>query len=340
MAGSLSLLCVIEDPVISPSSRLRILNHLATLNAEGVRTEVLLQPKSSQEWKALLRRARDYDAVLWQKVLMSQWKVLQLKLASRCLLLDLDDAVWMGKKNHVPYRSGKQARRFWFFVRCLDGALCGSPVLEEKIHRIKPDLPTTLLPTSVPSRALKPAIPSARLPVIVWVGMGPNVAQVEAIEAGLTAAYVRNPFLLRVVSNRPPVFREFSSWEFMEWSEASEYAVIDSADLGIMPLVDDGFTRGKCAYKALQYMACGLPVVASDVGVNRQWIEEAGGGFVVTPEGWGEALSKLLADPDLRNRMGKRGWEKIQERFSHQKVGEQFVAAVRKFIPRRETTKQ
>ncbi len=332
---SYSLLCVVEDPVISPSSRLRIFQHLDALNASGISVEVILQPKRGESWSPLLKKARTVDAVLWQKVLISQWDVLRLRMASKRLIFDLDDAVWMGKRNHVPYVSGKQARRFGFFMRFIDGAICGSPVLEAKINQVAPNVSTSLIPTSVPKLPMKEVRGAHELPIIVWVGMGPNVAQVEAIEEELSAVHSSHPFLLRIVSNRPPNFSRFSSWEFIEWTEGAEYDAIVSADLGIMPLVDNGFTRGKCAYKALRYMSGGLPVVASDVGVNREWIEQSRSGIVAKSGEWVSALTRLLSDPTLSSSMGKRGWETVQERFTHEKVGYQFALALGKLISTR-----
>ena len=335
MESSLSLLCVVEDPMISPSSRLRIFQHLEALKAAGISVEVMHQPQRGESWRSLLQKARTVDAVLWQKVLISQWNVLRLRRAARRLIFDIDDAVWMGKKNHVPYRSGKQARRFGFFMRFLDGAICGSPVLEQKIVSIAPKVQTHLIPTSVPEVPLKDHSDAGRPPVVVWVGMGPNVAQVEAIEEELSAAHAVHPFFLRIVSNRPPKFRRFSSWEFLEWSDQAEYEAITSADLGIMPLVDDGFTRGKCAYKALQDMACGLPVVASDVGVNREWIENTGSGIVVKSGEWAPALKRLLTDSLLRATMGKSGWKTVQDRFTHKQVGARLGTVLREMIATR-----
>jgi len=332
MDKPLTLLCVVEDPAISPSSRLRIFQHLDALQAAGISVELMMQPKRGESWRPLLQKARTVDAVLWQKVLISQWNVLRLRRVAKKLLFDLDDAVWMGKKNHVPYVSGKQARRFEFLMHFLDGAICGSPYLEQKIKGISPNLTTRILPTSVPEFSSRNHQKTDNLPVVVWLGMGPNVAQVEAIEQELSFAHAAHPFLLRIVSNRSPKFRSFSSWEFIEWNEKEEYEAIASADLGIMPLVDDGFTRGKCAYKSLQYMTCGLPVVASDVGVNREWIEETGSGLVVNPGGWTSALTQLLSDPALRAKMGQSGWETVQERFTHEKLSAQLAITLRELI--------
>jgi glycosyltransferase involved in cell wall biosynthesis len=186
-----------------------------------------------------------------------------------------------------------------------------------------------LVPTSVPKRPSLEKPAANDVPVVVWVGMGPNVAQVEAIEEELIRVREEHPFLLRIVSDKPPSFRSFVSWEFVPWSEEGEYASVATADLGIMPLVDDGFTRGKCAYKALQYMACGLPVVASDVGVNREWIEASGSGNVVRGGEWAAALGRYLGDPSLRENTGRKGWETVQERVTDVIVGGMFARTLR-----------
>lgn len=104
--------------------------------------------------------------------------------------------------------------------------------------------------------------------------------------------------------------------ESIAWSEQTEVQSIASFDIGIMPLLDEPFARGKCGYKLIQYMACGLPVVASPVGVNCQLVEHGMNGFLAeTPEQWEDALNTLLADADLRQRMGQAGRKKVEAQF-------------------------
>ena len=106
------------------------------------------------------------------------------------------------------------------------------------------------------------------------------------------------------------------------WSEQTEVESIASFDIGIMPLVDEPFARGKCGYKLIQYMACGLPVVASPVGVNKQIVEHGVNGFLAeTPAQWEDALQTLLADPDLRQRMGQAGRQKVERQYCIQATG-------------------
>ncbi len=106
------------------------------------------------------------------------------------------------------------------------------------------------------------------------------------------------------------------------WTEQTEVASIAKFDIGIMPLLDGSFERGKCGYKLIQYMACGLPVVASPVGVNRQIVEHGVNGFLAeTPEQWEQALRTLLVDSDLRQRMGRAGRQKVEREYCIKMMG-------------------
>ena len=106
------------------------------------------------------------------------------------------------------------------------------------------------------------------------------------------------------------------------WTEETEVASIASFDIGIMPLLDGSFERGKCGYKLIQYMACGLPVVASPVGVNRQIVEHGVNGFLAeTPQQWEKSLQTLLAHPDLCQRMGQAGRKKVEQHYCIQATG-------------------
>lgn len=111
------------------------------------------------------------------------------------------------------------------------------------------------------------------------------------------------------------------------WAEQTEVASIASFDIGIMPLLDGSFERGKCGYKLIQYMACGLPVVASPVGVNRQIVEHGVNGFLAeTSEQWEQALQTLLADAGLRQRMGQAGRQKVEREYCLQVTGPRMAA--------------
>jgi len=106
------------------------------------------------------------------------------------------------------------------------------------------------------------------------------------------------------------------------WTEDTETALIRQMDIGIMPLTDTPWARGKCGYKLIQYMACGLPVIASPVGVNTEIVEDGVNGLLAaTPAEWQAALRRLLHDPDLRRRMGAAGRRRIETHYSLQVWG-------------------
>lgn len=101
------------------------------------------------------------------------------------------------------------------------------------------------------------------------------------------------------------------------WTEEGEVEAIRKMDVGIMPLPDDQWERGKCAYKLIQYMACSLPVVASPVGMNQEVVRHGENGFLArTDEEWIQPLKTLIQDAGLRKRMGEKGLELVRERFT------------------------
>ncbi len=127
----------------------------------------------------------------------------------------------------------------------------------------------------------------------------------------------------------------FRDLELIEWSEANEVAEVQSFDIGIMPLQDQPFERGKCGYKLIQYMSCGLPVVASPVGVNAEIVREGFNGFLASNEDeWREALTMLITDGVLRDRMGRAGREIVVERYSLVSQAPRLVELFSSLTPR------
>ena len=112
----------------------------------------------------------------------------------------------------------------------------------------------------------------------------------------------------------------------MPWSEASEISSLQTLDVGVMPLTDGLFERGKCGYKLIQYMACGLPVVASPVGVNKELVKHGVNGFLAdSTEDWMQALKTLCNDPALRERMGAAGRRLVEEHYSLEGCAPKFA---------------
>jgi len=123
--------------------------------------------------------------------------------------------------------------------------------------------------------------------------------------------------------------------ESFAWSEESESILIQGMDIGLMPLNDSPWSLGKCGYKLIQYMACGLPVIATPVGVNVDIVENGVTGFLVRNHGeWRYAVKTLLSDPNLRRRMGAAGRKRMEERYSLRKWGSKVASLLHEIAAR------
>jgi glycosyltransferase involved in cell wall biosynthesis len=152
-------------------------------------------------------------------------------------------------------------------------------------------------------------------PRIVWIG-SPSTAQYLSLIAEPLALLAREqPFILRVIGggalSMPGV-----EVEVVPWSLETEAAAIAECDAGVMPLRDTPWEQGKCAYKLIQYMACGLPTVASPVGANCEVVVGGETGFLAdTPANWIDALRRLLRDGALRQRLGAAGRARVEAEY-------------------------
>jgi glycosyltransferase involved in cell wall biosynthesis len=161
-----------------------------------------------------------------------------------------------------------------------------------------------------------PAAPGERRPLVAgWIGIPLNAHYLHAIAPALRQ--VADRVRLHIVGGAPPAALAGLPVESFPWTEDSEIARIGGFDIGIMPLDDTPWERGKCAYKLLQVMAAGLPVIASPVGANRTVVQhEVNGLLAETPQQWAAALDRLAGDPALRFRMGQAARRTVEQSYS------------------------
>jgi glycosyltransferase involved in cell wall biosynthesis len=118
--------------------------------------------------------------------------------------------------------------------------------------------------------------------------------------------------------------------EVRSWSESTEVADIQSFDIGIMPLFDEPWEKGKCGYKLIQYMACGIPVISSPVGINTKIVDDGVDGYLAgNSEEWMSAFKILYDRPQLRKKLGESGRKKIESLYSLQVTSPFFVKLIR-----------
>jgi glycosyltransferase involved in cell wall biosynthesis len=170
-------------------------------------------------------------------------------------------------------------------------------------------------------------LPDGRLNV-GWIGHPLTAHYLPIVAPALRAVEAIN---LQVVGGPVPQAFAGISAESFPWTEESEIARIAAFDVGIMPLHDTPWERGKCAYKLIQVMAAGKPVIASPVGANRQVVQHGVNGFLAdTPEEWSDALRKLAADPELRRRMGEAARRTVEESYAAEVVVPRLAAILGK----------
>jgi len=154
---------------------------------------------------------------------------------------------------------------------------------------------------------------------IVWVGSPSTVKYLIELKATLVELAKRIPFTLNIIGGELAV--QGVQIKNIAWSAEAEAGAIAECDIGIMPLADTPWEQGKCAYKLIQYMACGLPTVASPIGANRDVVIDGETGFFAnTPSEWVDRLERLLRDATLRAKLGRAGRARVSNLYCLQQV--------------------
>jgi glycosyltransferase involved in cell wall biosynthesis len=234
------------------------------------------------------------------------------------VVYDMDDAFF------VPYDRNDHA----LVRRLLGGKLqpliagasactCGNGYLADYARPLCPR--TLVVPTVVDTTSYVPVERDRRQPLTIgWIGSPSTWPLVRPLLPLLEDLCRTGAVRVKVVGAGSAASADrFPGLEQVAWSEATEVAAVQSMDIGIMPLVDTPFVRGKSGYKLIQYMACGLPVIATPIGVNVEIVAHGVSGYLASSHGeWRQALLALIADPALRARMGAAGRERAVERYS------------------------
>lgn len=282
-----------------------------------------------------LKRFRRHDLWWIEKELlpyMPTWFEVLL-LSGKPYVLDLDDAIFhnydLSESALVRRILGRKVDRLmagaklvtvgngYLRDRALQAGASRVEVLPSVIDLARyqqpswPNLPTRLPTTDAPQRPLR----------IVWIGSPATVHYLERVREPLRAVARQFRLELRVIGARAP------SWPGVEtraiaWSALTEVAEIAACDVGIMPLDDTLWEQGKCSFKLVQFMACGLPVVASPVGMNNDVVEPGIDGFLADSTAqWQAALVQLALNPVQRHAMGRNGRRKVEQHYCLQITG-------------------
>jgi len=308
-----------------PSARHRWLGIAPILAEAGLALEVVRLPREGGDRPEAFARAAAASLVVLQRRLLRHGDFRRLREAAARLAFDFDDAVTYRDPWRGDPHSTVRANRFVRTVSGADAVIAGSEALADLARPCGPRA-LFVAPTPVDAAAYGPA-PGPRAPGepvrFGWIGSRATLPYLGGIAGPLRAACAAVPGArLLVVADRPPGDLPGVPVEFEAWTEQGEAEALRRMDLGLMPLTDDPFSRGKCGFKVLQYAATGIPSVASPVGANLALVEPGRTGFLpATPAAWEEALVRLARDPGERARLGAAARGQAERRWSTAVLG-------------------
>ena len=297
-----------------PSARYRVAQFLPYLRGRGMHPEILLIPRVRRTRRRLFETLGSYDVVVIQKKLFRRSDLTRLRRAARKLAYDFDDAVMFNVKG------GEERRKSAKFARVCEAAdvvICGNGYLRELASRHTEK--TVGLPTSLDTDLFVPSGDGGggEKVVLGWIGSHSTLKYLIDIMPAFEILAKSHPeTVLSVICDTFPEECPLPV-ERRVWSGETEIFDLQGIDIGLMPLRDDLWTRGKCGFKILQYFAVGKPVVCSPVGVNREIVEDCASGFWARgPEEWAEKIGHLIEDVNMRRDFGARGREKVVHDYS------------------------
>jgi len=327
-------------PRLGASSRLRTYQYIPLWEREGVEVKVSSffnekylnqiyahqKPSYLNALKCYLNRffilfsVKSYDLIWIEKELFpflpsyGEWIFNKMGIG---YLVDYDDAVF-----HNYDLNKRPLIRFWmgnkidWVMRNANLVWAGNQYIASRAEKAGAGS-IAFLPTVIdPARYSRKIWKEKPIVSIGWIGSPSTLRYLRSLIPVLNK--LDQDYNIKLIVVNGTVKTEFSGKQVLvPWSEESEVESIHLMDIGLMPLPDNHWERGKCAYKLIQYMACGLPVVASPVGMNSEVVKHGENGFLAkTDEEWFHFLSQLIGSLELRKEMGQKGFEHVQENYT------------------------
>lgn len=320
-----------------PSFRHRMRSVVEPLQAAGWQVRLERFPggrygRRTWERRNLLRWA---DVTVLHQIKLSGLEARLIARLARRRVFDVDDAIYVRKPRRLGdpvHDSLWRRRKFSQTCRWVNVVAAGNDVLAGVARATAAQI--AILPTSIDTAAYAAtsAAPDAA-PTIVWIGSPENLIYLEMVRPALARLRVRHPALkMRVICSAFPDWPEIQV-ERIPWSSATEARALAGAHIGIMPLTDDEWSRGKCAFKLLQYMAAALPCVASPIGANTEAVVCGVNGFHARNDlEWEQGLERLIESPSLRAKFGAAGLAHVEQRYSMRQYQADYVALLARLI--------
>ncbi|MHC4571363.1 MAG: glycosyltransferase [Planctomycetota bacterium] len=313
------------------SFRQRIAVHLDTLHTNGIDCEVAKLPRGSLARRKLFKQAGQFDGVFLQKKCLNFRDAIWLRRYSKKIIYDLDDAIMYSPRMPESNRSS-HFRLFRRTAKLADMVIAGNSYLAEHAQKFNPNV--KILPTGLKVSDYKIDCPPKNddKTRLVWIGSESTLRYLVEIKSALEEIGSRfDNVVLRMICDE---FFELQNIEMEKcwWSLQKQAVDLATSDIGLAPLPDNRFTRGKCGFKILQYEAANLPIVTSPVGVNAEYVHNGVTGYHAPdiPQ-WIDRISELIDNAKLRKQMAGAG--KVQaERFDITITGKKLCSLITECI--------
>ena len=323
------ILVIISNPKRA-SFRQRIAIHLETLHTHGISTKVVKLPSSPLSRKKLFEQTVNYDCILLHKKALNYLNAIWLRKFSKKIVYDFDDAIMFdAAKPDKP--SHKRQKSFQRTINLADMVIAGNSYLAEQALKFNKNvhiLPTAL---NIKNYDIKAEPRRENIIRLVWIGSKSTLRYLSEIKPVLEEIGLHyNNVVLRIICD---YFFDLNNMKVEKrlWSVKTQISDLISSDIGLAPLPNNSFTRGKCGFKILQYAAAGLPVIASPVGVNSEYVKEGVNGFcALNKSQWIDRITQLIENAEMRKRMGASGREYVKK-YDVGVIGEKLCSLLQEY---------
>jgi glycosyltransferase involved in cell wall biosynthesis len=294
------------------SYRLRIEALVAPLAQRGIALDVQIRPRAILARQRLLQTADGYDAVILQRKLLGASDARLLARRARRVYFDVDDAVMYCNGPAGIFERWRTWRRFLATAANVDQVVAGNEYLADMFRRRGAS--ACVLPTVVDIHRYTAKVHAqVDRPTLVWIGSHSTLPYLREL---LPVLESMSCLKLLIIADEGLTSSSIEI-EHISWSSATEAAALARGDIGIAPTPFDRWTEGKCGFKIVQYMAAGLPVIASPVGANRELVVEGKTGFLVyQASDWRKSIAALASDWELRARLGAAGRARAETHYT------------------------
>ncbi|UCC96567.1 MAG: glycosyltransferase [Phycisphaerales bacterium] len=316
------LLVIISNPKRA-SFRQRVAVYLDALRDKGIGSEVVKLPPGSLARQRLFRRAAEFDCVFLHKKSLNYFDAFWLGKYSRKVIYDFDDAIMYSAR--TPGRnSPAHFKPFHRTVELADMIIAGNSYLAEHARRFNGNV--RVLPTGLDTKAyrVRPVPKKDDKVRLVWIGSKSTLRYLAEIRPALEEIGSRlGNVVLRIICDQ---FFNLQNMpvEKCPWSIETQVPDLVSSDIGLAPLPDNRFTRGKCGFKILQYAAANLPIITSPVGVNSEYVTDGLTGYHASSDRqWVDRTIELIENAKLRRQMGRAACDYV-EKFDTDTIGREL----------------